>query len=422
MNKNVFVVRLTLIMVSIATATSFLFIYPYSPTIPPLLDDSSSSSQGIQEVVNANNQFAFDLYSKLSESEGGNVFYSPYSIFSALAMTYEGAKGQTAEEMKSVFHFPENNVLRSNYAAIHNNINQERISYELRSGNALWGLKDYPFLEDYINRIGTYFGGNLTNLDFLKEPEKSRQIINNYIEELTNNKIKEIIPAGFINALTRLIITNAIYFNGSWEWKFEEYRTNDKNFTITPGNVVQTPMMHMNPGNTKFKYANLTDLQILELPYKGDKISMLILLPRENLSVIEPSLTAEKLIGYKNLMGETSLEDIYLPKFEFDSIYFMNDALISLGMPTAFGGNADFSGMTNADKLSISDVIHQGYIRVDEEGTEAAAATTVYMQVIGPIPPPKPIFNADHPFIFLIQERETGNILFLGKVTDPTTE
>ncbi len=419
MNKKVLPITVALLI--IGAITTILFIFPYDPYNPPHLDDTGSTSQGIQEVVNANNQFALDLYLKINESEEGNVFYSPYSIFSALAMTYEGAKGQTAEEMKSVFHFPDNDVLRPNFAAIYNGINEGSKSYELRTGNALWGQIDFPFQEDYINRVGTYYGGKVANLDFVNEPEKSRLTINGFIEDQTNDKIKDLIPAGALDALTKLVLTNAIYFKGEWEWEFDESRTHNRNFSITPENVVQTPMMHMKPGKAIFKYTDLEDLQILELPYKGDKISMLILLPRENLSVIEPSLTVEKLSEYKNQMWETDFEEIFIPKFEFDTKYFMREILSSLGMPTAFDEfNADFSGMTLETQLQISDVIHQGYVKVDEEGTEATAATAVFMVTIGPEPPPKPIFNADHPFIFIIQEQDTGNILFMGKVTDPT--
>jgi len=395
MDKKVLPITVALLIVAAITT------FPYDPYNPPHLDDTGSSSQGIQEVVNANNQFAFDLYSKFNESEEGNVFYSPYSIFSALAMTYEGAKGQTAEEMKS--------------------INQGSKSYELRTGNALWGQIDFPFLEDYINRVGTYYGGKIANVDFVNETEKTRETINSFIEEQTNDKIKDIIPLGYLDALTRLVLSNAIYFKGEWEWEFDKSDTEEKNFTITPENVVKTPMMQMNPDNVIFNYANLTDLQILELPYKGDKISMLILLPTANLSVIEPSLTAEKLEEYKNKMQETELDNVYLPKFEFDTKYFMKDTLISLGMPTAFSGSANFSGMTLAEQLFIDEVIHQAYIKVDEEGTEAAAATVVITKFTS-MPAPKPVFNADHPFIFLIQEQETGNILFMGRVTDPTIE
>ena len=419
MHKKVLPIAATLLIVGAITTTTVLFIFPYDPYNPPHLDDTGSTSQGIQEVVNANNQFAFDLYSKIGESGEGNVFYSPYSIFSALAMTYEGAKGQTEEEMKSVFHFPENDVLRPNFAAIYNGINQGSKSYELRTGNALWGQIDFPFLEDYINRVGTYYGGKIANVNFVNETEKSRQTINSFIEEQTNDKIKDIIPPGALDALTRLVLTNAIYFMGSWEQKFDNSDTDEKNFSITPENVVKTPMMHMSPEDIKFKYADLEYLQILELPYIGEKISMLILLPKTNLSSIEPSLTAEKLNEYKNQAQETELGNIFLPKFEFDTKYNMEETLSSLGMPTAFSGSANFSGMTLAEQLFIDEVIHQAYIKVDEEGTEAAAATVVIMKFTS-MPEPKPVFNADHPFIFIIQEQETGNILFMGRVNDPT--
>jgi serpin B len=411
----------TLLIIGITTTTTVLFLFPYDPYNPPHLDDTDSTTQGIQEVVNANNQFAFDLYSKIVETEEGNFFYSPYSIFSALAMTYEGAKGPTASEMQSVFHFPENDVLRPNFAAIYNGINEGSKSYELRTGNALWCQINFPFQEDYINRVGTYYGGKAANVDFLNEAEKTRQTINSFIEDQTNDKIKDLIPIGELGPSTILVLTNAIYFKGAWEWEFDKSDTEEKDFLITSENIVKTQMMHLDPKDEELKYANLDDLQILELPYKGENISMLILLPKVNLSVIESSLTSEKLEEYKNQMNKTVLEDIYLPKFELDTKYFMKEALISLGMPTAFGGMANFSGMTLADRLFISNVIHQAYLKVDEEGTEAAAATAVIMKGLSGIET-KPVFNADHPFIFLIQEQETGNILFMGRVTDPSVQ
>jgi len=262
MHKKVLPFTVALLIIGAITTTTVLLIFPYDPYNPPKLDDTGSTSQGIQEVVDANNQFAFDLFSKMNESEEGNIFYSPYSIFSALAMTYEGAKGQTAEEMKAVFHFPEFNVLRPNFAAIYNGINQERKNYELRTGNALWCQNSYPFHQDYIDRVATYYGGKAANLDFVEETEQSRLTINSFIEEQTNDKITDLIPAGYLNALTKLVLTNAIYFKGEWEWEFAEYATEDKNFTITSENIVQTPMMHMNPEEAMFNYATLEDLQI----------------------------------------------------------------------------------------------------------------------------------------------------------------
>src|SRR5680860_580 len=415
--KNVLIGIIFVLCAGITTA-AVLFLFPYEVGQPPQADNTGSTEQGIQGVVNANNQFAFDLYSELDKYEDGNMFYSPYSISAALAMTYEGAEGQTADEMKSVFHFPEDDILRSNFAAIYNDINKENEDYELKTGNALWVQKDFLFLQEYISGVENYYGGKAAMLDFVEETEKSRETINNFIEEQTNDKIKDLIPAGYLDKMTRLVLTNAIYFKGIWEWEFDKADTRDGIFKITSNDTVGTPIMHMNPEEAKFNYAETEDLQILELPYKGDKISMLILLPTEDLNAIESVLTTEKLNEYKSQMKETKIDSISLPKFEFDTKYFMKDALISLGMPTAFSGGADFSGMTGKKDLFISSVIHQAYVGVDEEGTEAAASTAVIMRETSMAP--MNIFRADHPFIFLIQEKSTGNILFLGRVVDPT--
>ncbi|MBR9702232.1 serpin family protein [Candidatus Pacearchaeota archaeon] len=419
MTKKVLIIMITLFMVAAVTATVALFLFPYSPNQSPIANETGSTQQGIQEVVNANNQFAFELYSELNQAGDKNIFYSPYSISSAIAMTYEGAKRQTANETKSVFHFPESNILRPNFAAIYNEINKKDKAYELRTGNALWVQQDYPFLEDYTNRVEQYYGGKAVNLDFVEETEKSRQTINSFIEEQTNNKIKDLIPKGVLNSMTRLVLTNAIYFKGTWEWEFKKSKTSEQDFEITPTNIVKTPLMYMKPTKTKFNYLDTGDLQVLELPYKGDKISMLILLPTENLRQINSNLSAEQLSEWKDQMKETKLDSIYLPKFEFDTKFFMSDTLSALGMPTAFDPeNADFSGMTTEKQLFISQVIHQAYVKVDEKGTEAAAATAISIEATSAMP--SNVFRADHPFIFIIQEKETGNILFLGKVVDPT--
>jgi len=406
---------LTILFAGVATA-AVLFLFPYEPSQPPQADDTGSTPQGVQEVANANNKFAFDLYSELKKSESGNIFYSPYSISAALAMTYEGAEGKTSDEMKSVFHFPEDNILRTNFAAIYNDINEGNNAYELKTGNALWVQQDYPFLEDYMSRVEKYYGGKAANLDFISETEKSRQTINTFIEEQTNDKIKDLISAGMLNSLTRLVLTNAIYFKGTWEWEFDKSDTREQDFKIAPDNIVKTPMMFMDPDKAEFNYVDLEKLQVLELPYKGEKISMLILLPKENLENIE--LSSEKLNEYKSQMEETKLDSIYLPKFEFDTKYLMSETLKGMGMLTAFTWDADFSGMTGYKDLFISFVVHQAYVKVDEKGTEAAAATAVGMPMSAA---PRNIFRADHPFIFIIQEKETGNILFLGRVVNPAS-
>ena len=419
MNKKILTIGIALLMVAVVTAAAVLFLFPYQPDQPPQVDNVGSTQQGIQEVVNANNKFAFELYSELNKVENSNILYSPYSISAALAMTYEGAKGQTADEMKSVFHFPESNILRPNFAAIYNEINKKDKPYKLSTGNALWAQYDYTFLEDYMSRVEKYYGGKAANLDFIKETEKSRQTINSFIEEQTNNKIKELIPSGVLNPLTRLVLTNAIYFKGTWTWEFDKSDTREQDFKVTPESIVKTPMMYMKPDKARFNYADTEDLQILELPYKGEEISMLILLPTENLDVIETSLTSEKLKEWKSKMQETKLDSIFIPKFEFDSKYFMKDTLSAMGMPTAFSFSADLSGMDGTKNLFIDKVIHQAYVKVDEEGTEAAAATAVIVAQKSAMIS-RNIFRADHPFIFVIQEKETGNILFIGRVIDPT--
>jgi len=419
MTKKILIIGLmVVVLIGVATA-AILFLFPYQPNQPPKVDDTGSTKQGMQDVANANNKFAFELYSQLNKSEKGNIFYSPYSISAALAITYEGAKGQTADEIKSVFHFPESNVLRPNFAAIYNDINKGAKDYELRTGNALWVQQGFPLLVDYTSKVEKYYGGKAVNLDFVKETEKSRQTINSFIGKQTNNKIKDLIPAGFLNAMTRLVLTNAIYFKGTWQWKFDPSKTRNEDFKVTPDNLVKVPMMNMYPKKASFNYADTGEAQILELPYKGNKISMLIILPTKDLASIEPSLTAEKLNEYKSKMKETKLDSISLPKFEFNTKYLMKDTLSVLGMPIAFSERADFSGMTGKKDLFIDFVIHQAYIKVDEKGTEAAGATAIITQFTSVMP--TNIFRADHPFIFLIQEKDTGNILFFGRVVNPAS-
>ncbi|MBS7617293.1 serpin family protein [Candidatus Bathyarchaeota archaeon] len=418
MDRKILAIGIMLLIITITVVEGVLFLFPYEPKNPPKADDSGSTQEGIQNVVNANNQFAFDLYSELSKTERGNIFFSPYSIFSAIAMTYEGARGQTADEIKSVFHFPEISILRSNFAAIYNSINRKTDAYELKTGNALWVQQDYPLLESYISIVEQYYGGKAVNLDFIKETEESRQTINSFIEEQTNGKIKDLIPPGYLDSMTRLILTNAIYFKGTWTWEFDKSETREEDFKITPTQVVKVPMMYMKPDEAVFNYADLGELQILELPYKGEEISMLILLPTENLDAIESSLTAEKLNEWRSKMQETKLDEIYLPKFKIDAKYFLKNALSAMGMPTIFSpGKADLSGMSGNRELFVGFVIHQAHIEVNEEGTEAAAATAVGVELTAITP--RTVFRADHPFIFIVQQKNTGNILFLGRVVNP---
>jgi serpin B len=382
---------------------------------PIKADDSGATVEGVNSVINANNQFALDLYLKL-EDEEGNIFFSPYSIFVALAMTYEGARGKTAEEMQSVFHFPEDeNIRRPSFAKIYNLVNKKNKKYELHTANALWAQKDYKFLDEYINAIKKYYVGEVTNVDFAKATENARLSINKWVEEQTNDKIKDLIPPGVLNALTRLVLTNAIYFKGLWVKQFDKKETREEDFRVSPEKTVKVPMMSII--GEEFNYYETEKLQIIELLYEGEDLSMLIIIPKENdLKSLEESLSLEKLSELRSNLSEQQV-DVYIPKFKFETKYFMVKTLKEMGMPTAFSMDADFSGMDGTKDLFIANVIHQAFVDVNEEGTEAAAAAGVVMELKAVMPT---VFRADHPFIFMIQERETNNILFLGRVIDPT--
>ncbi|MAH43302.1 proteinase IV [archaeon] len=387
-----------------------------------MLDDSEATSEGVKAVVNSNNQFTSDLYSKLLETEEGNIFFSPYSITSAFAMTYEGARGTTAEEIKQVFYFPDEEiVLRSSYARLFNLINKPDKSYQLSTANALWAQEDYPFLEEYLSIIENYYGGETTNLDIEGDIEGSRQTINKWVEDQTYNKIKDLIPKGILKPTTRLVLTNAIYFKGTWLNQFDPKNTREMNFYVSDTETVTANMMYLVPKENKFNYAETDNLQLLELPYEGEEISMMVILPKTGkMPLVESNFTSDNLELWKNSMTDQKVT-IYLPKFKFKTNYFMVPTFKDMGMVSAFRAPpADFSGLDGTKTLKIQEIIHQAFVEVNEEGTEAAAATAV---VIGKESASiNPIFKADRPFIFIIQEKSTGAILFLGKVMDPTVE
>ncbi len=382
-------------------------------------DDSGATPEGVAAVVNGNNKFAFEFYPEFEAEE--NVFFSPYSISTALAMTYEGAKAETAEEMQSVFHFPsEADTRRPSFARIYNLINKPGKKYKLSTANALWAEQTYQFLEEYKNTVEKYYAGKTTNLDFKGAAEASRKIINAWVELQTNNKIKDLIPKGTINSMTRLVLTNAVYFKGTWLKQFDPENTSEVDFKVSPESTVKVQMMRIEDENNDFGYFEDEKLQALELPYSGKELSMIILLPKEqSLETIKEYLNAEKFSELRGKLAEKSMiaDIVLLPKFKFETKYFMAETLAKMGMPTAFSFNADFSGMDVTKSLFIGEVIHQAFVEVNEEGTEAAAATAVIMEITST--GNEKIFMADHPFIFIIQEKQSGNILFFGKAGNP---
>ena len=371
-----------------------------------------------RDVIEANNRFAINLYSQY-KSEEGNIFFSPFSISTAMAMVYEGAEGKTAKEIKSVFGFPKyDNSRRNQYSNLLSDINKKDNEYALKTANALWAEQDFHFLDEYLTTVEKYYGGKTTNLDFKNEPDTSRLIINNWVEDKTNDKIKDLLPEGVIDSLTRLVLTNAIYFKAKWLIQFDADKTSDEYFRVNPDKSIKVPMMQPTSQKSTFNYTQNKDLQILEMPYAGEDLSMLILLPLDDdIEALENSFTIEKLTEWKKSLRKRRV-NIYIPKFKFETKYFMKNTLSKMGMPTAFTNSADFSGMTGTKDLKIDKVIHQAFIEVNEEGTEAAAATGISMAQTS-MPPPTPIFKADHPFIFLIHQKDTGNILFMGRVSNP---
>ena len=375
-----------------------------------------------QTVVEANNRFAFDLYSNLindPQNQKSNIFFSPFSISSALAITYEGARGTTADEIATVFHFPKNDSLRrKQFLKVFDEMNRGENSYTLRMANALWAEKNYPFLPGYKQLAQGFYRAKTSNLDFIQNPEDSRTTINQWVEEKTNNKITNLLPAGTIDDSTRLVITNAIYFKGTWMEQFDPKNTKEGDFTISPGSIVKVQMMQT---DSQFNYTETDQFQLLEMPYEHSSnttVSMIILLPKDTEPTSwDTTLDAPKLTAMENNLSHTRVE-VYVPKFKMETRYSLSDSLGAMGMPTAFTDKSDFSGMDGTKNLSIRDVIHKAYVNVDEEGTEAAAATAATIEVVSTKPIP-PVFRADHPFLFVIQEKESGNILFMGRVMNP---
>jgi len=268
------------------------------------------------------------------------------------------------------------------------------------------------------------YGAKATNLDFITKPEDSRITINQWIEDQTNNKIRDLIPAGSIDSLTRLVITNAVYFKGTWERQFNENETSSQDFRTSDGTILSVAMMQRTDENATYGYTENEDLQVLRMPYESDSgkhLSMVVLLPRDgDLAALEGSLSAGSLEELEQNLT-TRRVMVYFPKFTMETKYSLPATLSAMGMPTAFSPSADLSGMDGTRNLYIGDVIHQAFVDVNEEGTEAAAATAVVVQraMVPMGQPPIPVFRADHPFLFLIQEDESGLILFIGRVEHP---
>ena len=388
------------------------------------LTSPNVAASDLTDLVDGNSAFAFDLYQALSKKDG-NLFYSPYSISLALAMTYAGARGETERQMADALHF----ILPQD--RLHNAFNgldlelasrgegaegKDENGFRLNIVNAIWGQKDYKFLDEFLDVLAENYGAGLRLLDFINASEEARITINDWVSDQTEGKIEDLIPQGVIDALTRLVLTNAIYFNAAWLNPFSEDVTADGIFHLLDSGEVTVPVMTQ---TASFGYAEGEGYQAVELPYDGRELSMVILLPKAGqFETFEGTLDTDLVDSITNDLSYREVA-ISLPKFEFESEFSLVDTLAAMGMPVAFSAAADFSGMTGTRELFIAEILHKAFVSVDEAGTEAAAATAVVVGVTAT--PGQPVeVTVNRPFVFLIRDIETGTILFVGRVLDPS--
>ena len=383
------------------------------------------SAQELAELVSGNNAFAFALYHALQEKQDGNIFYSPFSISVALAMTWAGARGTTEREMADTLRFtlsqerlhPAFNALDLELARRGQGAQgRDEKGFRLRIVNALWGQQGFRFLPAFLDTLAQNYDAGLRLLDFAGDPEAARGIINDWVSDQTEGRIRDLIPPGVIDDLTRLVLTNAIYFNAAWAEPFEKSQTADLPFNLLDGGQVTVPMMRQ---TTEYGYTEGEGFQAVELPYDGRELAMIILLPEEGrFEEFENSLDDGQI---EAILRDLEYRQVALtiPRFRVELAFALADTLSAMGMPSAFRPDqADFSGMDGTRDLYIGDVLHKAFVSVDEAGTEAAAATAVVMKLTAMPASPVQVV-VDRPFIFLIRDLQTGIILFVGRVVNP---
>jgi serpin B len=374
-----------------------------------------------RELAAGNTAFALELYRRLGAAPG-NLFCSPYSVSSALAMTYAGARGETAEQMARALRFtlpqarlhPAFNALDLALARRGEGAEgQDGGGFRLHVANAIWGQVGSSFVPSFLDVLAESYGAGLHVVDFVQAPEEARGIINGWVAARTGDRIKDILPEGALGPSPRLVLTNAIYFNAAWQFPFKEEDTAPGDFTLADGSTVSVPMM---TNHAQIRYGEGDGYEALEMPYDGGELSMVLVLPSE-LGGFEAGLDAVRLDGVLASLGSRSVT-MTLPRFKFASTLALVPPLEDLGMPIAFSDRADFSGINGQGGLFITDVLQKAFVSVNEAGTEAAAATAV---VIGETSAPEPAtIRFDRPFLFFIRDHATSALLFIGRVADPS--
>ncbi len=384
-------------------------------------EEISREATYLQALVEGNSKFSFDLYQKI-KSKKGNIFFSPYSLSTALAMTYAGSRGQTEKEMVKVLHFiPGQELLHSSFSELQSNLNtiQDKGHIKLSLANSLWAQEGDKFLDSFLDLNKEYYGAGLHYVDFATKTEAARKTINLWVEDKTQQKIKDLIKPLMIDRLTTLVLCNAIYFKGNWMSQFDKKGTIDADFCITTDEAIQVSMMNQ---TSKFKLKKFDNFRAIDLPYEGNDVSMVIFLPKEvgGLAEFERNLSNDNVKDWLNKLSNSDKSEVFvsIPKFKTTCEFELSKMLSEMGMPSAFSPSmADFSGMKGTKELFINEVAHKAFVEVNEEGTEATAATAVIMD--RKAASKLFIFRADHPFVFVIRENQTGSILFIGRIVNP---
>lgn len=386
--------------------------YAAQSGLPPLTVGTDESKKLGAAAARSVNEFAFDLYKKLAAAKG-SLFLSPYSVSSALCMTYAGARGQTAAEMEKVLRATPD--VHRYMGALVNEINAvPKDTAAVSVASALWPAAGVRLLPEFVQTVRDGYAATVSPLDYQASSVKAAAVVNNWVSKHTNGRIKNIVNAAVLNKHTQLALTNAVYFKSQWAREFEAGDTRMQSFYVSKTQTVRVPLMYE---QGRFRYAKIENAAIAELPYKNGRFSMLVLLPDKNASLqaLEWQLSAASIDRWTSGLKERLL-DLYLPKFHTESSFELSKTLAALGMPSAFGGSADFTGMNGTGGISIGSVLHKTFVDVEEDGTEAAAATAVVMLTSAAPSQERPLeFRADRPFIYLIRDHESGAIIFIGR-------